>query len=131
MRTSDEISGQPPHVLREYALIADGERGALIGPRGDIAWLCFPTWDADAVLAGLIGGGGAYAVTPNGRYVWGGFYEPGGLVWTSRWVTTDAIVECREALALPARPDRAVILRRIEVREGREPASPTRLISVG
>ncbi len=24
----------PPHVLREYALLADGERGALCGPRG-------------------------------------------------------------------------------------------------
>ena len=23
-----------PHVLREYALLADGERGALVGPRG-------------------------------------------------------------------------------------------------
>jgi hypothetical protein len=33
-----------PHVLREYALIADGERGALMGPRGDICWMCFPRW---------------------------------------------------------------------------------------
>ncbi len=24
-------------VLREYALLADGERGALVGPQGDIA----------------------------------------------------------------------------------------------
>jgi alpha,alpha-trehalase len=31
-------------VLREYAFIADGERGALIGPRGDVAWLCVPGW---------------------------------------------------------------------------------------
>jgi hypothetical protein len=120
MRTAGDVGLQTPHVLREYALIADGERGALVGPRGDVAWLCFPTWDADAVFAGLIGGGGAYSVTPCGRHVWGGFYEPGSLVWRSRWVTTDAIVECREALALPARPDRAVMLRRIEVREGRE-----------
>lgn len=28
----------PPHVLREYALLADGQRGILIGPRGDISW---------------------------------------------------------------------------------------------
>ena len=33
-----------PHVLREYALLADGERGAVIGPRGDIVWMCFPGW---------------------------------------------------------------------------------------
>ena len=46
------------HVLREYALLADGERGALIGPRGDVAWLCVPRWDSDAVLSSLIGGRG-------------------------------------------------------------------------
>ena len=42
-----------PHVLREYALIADGERGALVGPRGDIAWMCVPRWDGDAVFSAL------------------------------------------------------------------------------
>jgi NAD(P)-dependent dehydrogenase (short-subunit alcohol dehydrogenase family) len=31
---------------REYALIADGERGAVLGPRGDVAWMCFPRWDS-------------------------------------------------------------------------------------
>jgi len=29
----------PPAVLREYALIADGERGALRGPHGELVWL--------------------------------------------------------------------------------------------
>ena len=28
-----------PHVLREYALIADGERGILVGPKGDFVWM--------------------------------------------------------------------------------------------
>ena len=37
-----------PHVLREYALLADGERGILVGPRGDFVWMCFPRWDSDA-----------------------------------------------------------------------------------
>jgi hypothetical protein len=32
----------PPHVLREYALLADGERGIVVGPRGECAWMCFP-----------------------------------------------------------------------------------------
>jgi GH15 family glucan-1,4-alpha-glucosidase len=102
-----------PHVLREYALLADGERGVVVGPRGDFAWLCFPRWDDDAMLAALLGGGGSYELHPAGRFVWGGSYEPGSLIWRSRWVTDDAIVECREALALPARGDRAVVLRRV------------------
>ena len=108
-----------PHVLREYALLADGERGILVGPRGDFVWMCFPTWDSAAVFSSLVGGAGAYAVTPRDRCVWGGSYEPGGLIWRSRWMTDQgAIIECREALALPTSPDRAVILRRVIAREG-------------
>jgi hypothetical protein len=107
-----------PHVLREYALLADGERGAIVGPRGDIAWLCFPRWDGDALFASLIGGGGGYVVEPAERYVWGGHYAEGTLIWNSRWVTTSGVVECREALALPSMVDRAVVLRRIISRSG-------------
>jgi alpha,alpha-trehalase len=106
-----------PHVLREYALIADGERGALVGPRGDICWMCFPRWHSDACFSTLIGGQGTYAVTPLSRFVWGGYYEQ-GLIWCDRWVTDEGTVECREALALPSTPDRAIILRRIRVCEG-------------
>jgi hypothetical protein len=112
-----------PHVLRDYAFIADGERGALVGPEGDIAWMCFPGWDSDGVFSELIGGEGTYSVEPLGRYVWGGYYERGSLIWRSRWVTGEAIVECREALALPSRPDRAVLLRRIRVVAGRAAVS--------
>ena len=107
-----------PHVLREYALLADGERGVLVGPRGDFAWLCAPRWDSDAVFAGLVGGGGVYAVSPVGRYVWGGYYEEGTLIWRSRWITGTGIVECREALAFPGEPGRVVALRRIHAVRG-------------
>ncbi|ORV07925.1 glycoside hydrolase family 15 protein [Mycobacterium celatum] len=103
-----------PHVLREYALLADGERGIVVGPRGDCCWMCLPRWDSPAVFASLLGGGGGYAVAPDHpRYVWGGYYEKGSLIWRSRWVTTDGIVECREALAFPGDPHTAVVLRRI------------------
>lgn len=102
-----------PHVLREYALVADGERGALIGPRGDIAWMCAPRWDSDAVFSTLVGGSGTFRVAPTGRFVWGGYYEDRSLIWRSRWITDTGIVECREALAYPGDPHRAVLLRRI------------------
>ena len=104
-----------PQTLRQYALLADGERGALIGPRGDIGFLCAPRWHDDAVFSGLLGGRGAYAVTlRDERFTWGGHYEQGSLVWRSRWVTRDAVVECREALAFPGERDRVVLLRRVE-----------------
>jgi alpha,alpha-trehalase len=108
----------PLHVLRDYALIADGERGAVIGPRGEIVWLCAPRWHSDAVFSRLIGGDGAYAVTPDDEFVWGGYYEDGSLIWRSRWITGSGITECREALAYPATPDRLVLLRRVVPRQG-------------
>lgn len=111
--TGSVASNDPPHVLREYALLADGERGALIGPRGDIAWMCTPRWDSDAVFSSLVGGPGSYTIAPQGRFVWGGYYEEGSLIWRSRWVTETGIVECREALAFPGEPDRAIVLRRV------------------
>lgn len=103
-----------PHVLREYALLADGRRGALVGPRGDICWMCAPSWESDAVFSSLIGGVGSYRVMPTGRFVWGGQYEIGSLIWRSSWVTERGVATCREALAYPGDPHRAVILRRVE-----------------
>jgi hypothetical protein len=103
----------PPHTLREYALLADGERGAMVGPQGDIVWLCAPRWDSDAVFTSLIGGAGEYTVTPTGRNVWGGSYEDGSMIWRNRWVTDAGILECREALAYPGHPHHVVLLRRI------------------
>ncbi len=109
----------PLHVLREYAFIADGERGALVGPRGDIAWMCAPRWNSDAVFSALIGGGGRFAVTPRSRpFVWGGYYEEDTLIWHSRWITNSRVIECAEALAFPGDPHTVVVLRRIEAVKG-------------
>ena len=108
----------PPAVLREYALVADGERGALVGPHGEVAWLCAPRWHDDAVLSGLVGGRGTYAVSPQRRSVWAGAYDPGTLVWRGRWVTDDGVVSCADALAMPADPHRVVLLRRVGADQG-------------
>lgn len=113
----------PPAVLREYALLADGERGAVLGPAGDIGWMCAPRWDSDAVFTALIGGRGGYSITPVGRHVWGGYYEEGSMIWRNRWTTDAGAVECRDALAYPADPHRAVVLRRLQALDA--PASVT------
>lgn len=108
-----------PHVLREYAVVADGERGALIGPEGDVAWMCFPSWESPAVFSGLVGGRGRYTVQPVDEWrVWGGYYEDRSLIWRSRWVTPAGAVESRESLLRPAHRDRAVLLRQIHAVRG-------------
>lgn len=116
--STQQVPEFAPQVLREYSLIADGERGALIGPKGDFAWMCAPYWDSDAVFSELVGGSGVYAITPTARFVWGGFYEEGSLIWHSRWVTDTGTIECREALAFPGDAGRVVILRRVMAIEG-------------
>jgi GH15 family glucan-1,4-alpha-glucosidase len=110
---ADESTGPAPNVLREYALIADGERGAVVGPRGDLVWLCAPRWDSPSVFSALIGGAGSYLVEPAVRHVWGGWYETGSLIWHGRWITYDGAVECRDALAFPGDPHRTVVLRQV------------------
>ncbi|WP_446034930.1 trehalase-like domain-containing protein, partial [Streptomyces olivaceus] len=118
-RTMSPDLSSPPWALREYAVLADGERGAVLDPRGRIVWLCAPRWHDDAVFSALVGGAGHFAVEPaDPWHVWGGSYEEGTLIRVSRWVTADCVVECREALALPARPDRLVLLRRMRVVRG-------------
>jgi len=114
-----ELLRPQAHTLREYALLADGERGILVGPRGEFAWMCFPTWDADALVSSLLGGAGAYTITPEGRFVWSGYYETGTLIWRSTWTTEESTVQCREALVLPSQPDRAVVVRRVIALQGR------------
>ena len=101
-------------MLRDYALLADGERGALDRSPRRPGLDVRATWDSDGVFSSLIGGRGVYAVTPaSSRYVWGGYYEDGSLIWHSRWITNTGVIECREALAFPADPHAAVILRRV------------------
>ncbi|MEU3660391.1 glycoside hydrolase family 15 protein [Streptomyces sp. NPDC032940] len=112
------ITSFPPHALHDYALLADGERGALIGPDGAITWLCAPTWHDDAVFASLIGAAGVYAVTPHGPWVPGGYYEEGTLIWRSRWITTDGVIECRESLAFPGETNHLILLRQVHAVDG-------------
>ena len=81
--------------------------------------MCAPGLGFRRVFTLLVGGRGFYAVTPLDRYVWGGSYEPRSLIWNSRWVTTvRGIVESREALARPADPHTAVILRCLRAVDG-------------
>ena len=68
-RASYAGQGFPPHALRDYALLADGERCAIIGPRGEIAWMCAPAWHSGSVFSSLIGGTGLYAICPTERFV--------------------------------------------------------------
>lgn len=110
---------QHPQILPLYTAIADGERGAMLGSTGNVAWMCAPRWESDACFSGLLGGPGVFAVKPNSsRFVWGGMYEERSLIWGNRWTCEDGVIEVREALAYPGDPHTAVLLRRIFASDG-------------
>lgn len=98
----------------------------MLGPCGDVVWMCAPRWNDDAGFSALVGGRGVFAVTPADLHgVWGGSYEDGTLIWHSRWTTRSRLIDCREAPMYPGDPERAVILRRIRALDG---AASVRLV---
>ena len=99
------------HGLREYSVLADGHRGARIGPRVDIAWLCAPRWYGDAVSATLTGGDSSFCVTPTGRFAWGRHYEERSLIWGNagrrRFPRPDSTSDTAAKPSASCRPDRS------------------------
>ena len=91
-----------------------GSAAPCSGPRGDIVWLCAPRWDDDAVFSALVGGPGAYAVTPRDAASGAGTTSPAPDLAQPVGHRRHRIMECREALALPGR------------RAPRGPAAPDR-----
>ncbi len=101
-----------PRNLRDYALIGDGERGALIDSTGAISWMCFPSWSDQAIFAGMLGSGGRFQVLLDEPAVSASYYERDSLIWHGRWITRHGTLESRDALLYPAEQGRAVLLRR-------------------
>ncbi len=52
--------------IDDYAIIADGETGALVNRDATIEWLCFPRFDSEACLASILGTheNGCWEMTP-------------------------------------------------------------------
>lgn len=52
--------------IEDHLAIGDGRSVALLDGRGNVAWLCWPRFDSDAVLSGLLddGRGGTFRIAP-------------------------------------------------------------------
>ena len=112
--TIEPANGDRPHVLREYAVLGDGERGAVVGADGQVVWMCAPAWHSSPVFDRLLGGHHGYQLAPTDPWtVWSGTYRHGSLIWCTQWVTSDTVVRCEDALAVPADPHTAVLMRRV------------------
>jgi len=60
------VDGLP---ISDYALLSDCRSAALVSPAGSVDWLCFPRFDAPAVLARILDpGAGHFTICPAGDF---------------------------------------------------------------
>jgi len=108
--------------LEDYALIGDCETAALVGLNGSIDWLCFPSFDAGACFAALLGGPeyGRWLLAPAG----GGerarrWYHPDSLILETEFSTPEGVASVIDFMPVRSRlPD---LVRLVVGRRGRVP----------
>jgi GH15 family glucan-1,4-alpha-glucosidase len=103
-----------------HALLADGRTAALVGPDGDVAWLCWPRVDSAPCLLSILDEqrGGCFVVRPEAaaaRLAERG-YVAASLVLRSVWTTPTGRLTVTDALAWDG-PQRLV--RRLHADGGR------------
>ncbi len=80
--------------IRDYALIGNCETAALIGPHGDIDWLCLPAFDAGSVFAALLDGekGGSFTLAPVKPFRVERKYREDSAILETRFITEEGVV---------------------------------------
>ena len=93
--------GQFPPI-GDLAFLSDGDVTALLGPSGNIEWLCLPALDSPSVFGALLDrGAGRFSVAPTGVHVPAGQrYLLGSMVVETTWMARSGFLEVRDALTL-------------------------------
>lgn len=95
-------------------MLADSRTAALVDSTGEVAWLCWPRVDSDAVLLSLLDGGrgGTFSVRPReDAEVVSREMRDGGLVLRTVWRVGRGTLTCDDALAAEGRPGLLRMLR--------------------
>jgi alpha,alpha-trehalase len=107
------------HPIGEHALLADSRTAALIGPDGDVAWLCWPRVDSTPLLFSILdderGGGLSLRPAVAGAQVVSRRYHPRSLVLETVWEVDRARLIVEDALDLGERP---LLVRRVRAEDG-------------
>ena len=107
------VSDYPP--IESLAFLSDGSVAALLGPDGNVEWLCLPRFDSPSVFGAILDRrAGTFRISPTdpGATATQG-YLPGSLVLETRWQTADGVVVVRDALLVGADGAREGILLRL------------------
>jgi alpha,alpha-trehalase len=107
------------HPIGEHALLADSRTAALIGPDGDVAWLCWPRVDSTPLLFSILDDerGGGLSARPAEREarIVSRRYCPRSLVLESTWEVEGARLIVEDALDLGENP---LLVRRLHAQGG-------------
>jgi alpha,alpha-trehalase len=97
--------GYPP--LEDLGLIGDGATVALVGPDGNIYWLCLPRFDSEPLLCGLLDRdrGGHFRIAPEDLTEARQRYEPDTGVLVTELSSATGLVQLTDALALRSGAD--------------------------
>ena len=91
------------HPIGDHALLADGRTAALVDPRGNVAWLCWPRIDSAPCLLSILDDvrGGVFEVAPldPAATVVERGYLPGTLILRTVWRADGGELAVHDALA--------------------------------
>ena len=100
---SDATDGTSPFPpIAEYAFLSDCETNALVGPSGNVEWLCSPRPDGRSVFASMLDrAAGSFRLGPTGVLVPAGRrYLPGTLVLETTWRARGGWLVVRDAMCV-------------------------------
>ena len=106
------------HAIGDHALLADSRTAALVGPDGNVAWMCWPRVDSSPLLMSILDDrhGGTFLVRPAGDAgVQSCAYLESSLVLRTIWRTRTARLIVDDALVLQGSP---CLLRRLHADGG-------------
>jgi alpha,alpha-trehalase len=103
MEPSESHDGPSPFPpIADLAFLSDCESNALIGPNGNVEWLCLPRPDGPSVFGSALDrSAGGFRLAPTGVVVPAGRrYLPGTLVLETTWRARSGWVVIRDALLI-------------------------------
>ncbi|MGI4796787.1 MAG: glycoside hydrolase family 15 protein [Janthinobacterium lividum] len=106
--------------LEDYALIGDGQTVALVARDGGIDWLCWPRFDSDACLSGLLGTdeNGTWRIAPTGRHTTTRRYAGDDMVLVTEFACKDGATLVLTDFMPVRKGDGSAVVRRLEARGG-------------
>jgi GH15 family glucan-1,4-alpha-glucosidase len=90
-----------PQAIEDHALIGDTRTAALVDSRGQVAWLCAPSFESAPILGSLVGGpeGGRFAISPIDEVIrTSRRYREGSTVMETTWETRTGAVRLTEGM---------------------------------